>query len=1121
MARQHQITPRTLGRVEQLEDRRVMSADAAIDFIPPAEHFSEFDPPLVEQTSSSQTDDVPAFHLDEVDALPPVDQHILGDADFLIDTSLGGSLDDYMNSVDQMLQSAHALTGWNSVRTNYGFSGLGQTVAVIDSGIAWNHFALGGGLGANYRVVGGWDFTEENDSNPYDDGTAGGHGTHVSGIIGSSDSTHTGVAPGVDLVGLRVFNDAGQGFFSWIENALRWVHTNRNAFENPITAVNMSLGVSSWNSAAIPAWANLEDELAQLEADGIFIAVSAGNSYSTYNTAGLSYPAASQYVVPVMSVTDAGTMATYSQRLGRAIAAPGSVITSTVPDYKGNNNGIADDFMNMSGTSMAAPYVAGASTLVRQAMQFVGMTNINQDTIYNHMMATADTFFDAATNQNYKRLNLGRAIDSLMPADDFGSTSAAAYNLGTMTGATSTAGRISQLTDVDCFRFTASSNGLATFDTTCSAGMTPTWQTWGVTGANTATPGRISFNVVAGQTYTIGLSSPTALGTYTLASTFAPSFSYTDWGTVASAQMNDVSIAGERWFRVQASQAGWFAALGSFNAAGGSVSVSLYDTNLQQVATGTTWGGNFRVDAGVAASAVYYLRVTGTNADVDVKLQNVVSQSGSVVTALGSTGDDVVTLVAGTSNKLAINGLEYWFAPSAANQFVIDGRGGNDSFTITGTTANDAATMRIGTMTFAGSGLTVTANNFETQSFNGGGGVDDAILYDSAGSDTFTTTPAYTLLTGTGFSTRTDDVDNVTAYSNAVGAGQRDLAYMYGSNGDDRYVGRTVYSLMESAGGSRNVAHGFDRVDAFAGTGANDQAFIYDSAGDDTFVGRPEYAVMSGGDYYNVVQGFDRAEGISSLGGYDRAYLYDSVGDDVFVGRPDYAYISGTGYYNFARGFDRVDGYAFAAGGVDRAYLYDSAGNDTFVGRPEYSLLSGAGFYNLEWSFEVMYSFATGGGRDIAYMYDSAGNDRYVAGPESSYMTGAGFYYYCQYYEEVYAYAFAGGNDTATFTDSIGNDLFSTSTAGVTMRVGTNVNAAYSFDDNRVNATAGGTDRLTHGGVVSADAYFGRASSGTLTRAGSRVEATGLDEIILSLSAGATPSVDVDALDYAFSQVGA
>src|SRR5512136_180594 len=49
------------------------------------------------------------------------------------------------------------------VRQTYGFRGAGQTVAIIDSGIAYDHLALGAGYGTGSRVVGGWDFTEEND----------------------------------------------------------------------------------------------------------------------------------------------------------------------------------------------------------------------------------------------------------------------------------------------------------------------------------------------------------------------------------------------------------------------------------------------------------------------------------------------------------------------------------------------------------------------------------------------------------------------------------------------------------------------------------------------------------------------------------------------------------------------------------------------------------------------------------------------------------------------------------------------------------------------------------------------------------------------------------------------
>ena len=138
----------------------------------------------------------------------------------------------------QVVSLEDAGTRASDLAAQYGFDGTGQTVAVIDSGIAFDHLALGGGFGEDYRVVGGYDFAE-NDDNPFDDGPAGFHGTHVAGIIGSSDSEYSGVAPGVDLVGLRVFDDAGRGELEWVEQALQWVHDNKDSFENPITTVNL------------------------------------------------------------------------------------------------------------------------------------------------------------------------------------------------------------------------------------------------------------------------------------------------------------------------------------------------------------------------------------------------------------------------------------------------------------------------------------------------------------------------------------------------------------------------------------------------------------------------------------------------------------------------------------------------------------------------------------------------------------------------------------------------------------------------------------------------------------------------------------------------------------------
>ena len=261
-----------------------------------------------------------------------------------------------------------------------GLTGLGQTVAVVDSGVAYDHPALGAGLGPSYRIVGGWDFTEEDDADPFDDPPGGFHGTHVAGIIGSSDREHTGLAPDVHLVALRVFNDQGASDFSWVEQALQWVHDHRDAFEYPITTVNLSLGAELvGGDVAEPR--RLEDELAQLHRDGIFVAVAAGNDFQRSSPNELDYPAASRHVVPVASSAVDDVISEFSQRSPRVLVAPGEQITSTAPDFIDDFNGFTDDFLTASGTSSAAPFVAGASVLVRQALQLSGRQQVNQDVI--------------------------------------------------------------------------------------------------------------------------------------------------------------------------------------------------------------------------------------------------------------------------------------------------------------------------------------------------------------------------------------------------------------------------------------------------------------------------------------------------------------------------------------------------------------------------------------------------------------------------------------------------------------------------------------------------------------------------------------------------------------------
>jgi subtilisin family serine protease len=432
--------------------------------------------------------------------------------DYVVEDQLHGQL-------TTMLRDAHSLTGMDDVRADFGLTGAGQTVVVIDTGIAYDHAALGGGFGEGHRVVGGWDFTEENDGNPYDDGPYGAHGTHVAGIIASDDATHRGVAPGVDLVGLRVFNDDGVGEFDWVEEALGWVHDHRNDFDNPITTVNLSLG-TNWNADSIPSWANLEDEFAQLEADGIFISVAAGNSFQDYNDTGLSYPATSPYIVPVAAVDDNGNLSYFSQRNDRVIAAPGRGVMSTVPDYDGNYNGIDDDFSSMSGTSMAAPYVAGAATILRQALELSGATDTTQDDIYDLMRQTADMIYDAATGQSYHRLNLQRAVETAIGDDDFGSTVATAESMGQLGTSTSIDGLIGRLNDVDYFSFTAAMDGDVTFSVAVQDELDVEWSLDGVDGSVDTSLAELTFTVTAGQSFAVGLETSDGLGRFTLDAQF-------------------------------------------------------------------------------------------------------------------------------------------------------------------------------------------------------------------------------------------------------------------------------------------------------------------------------------------------------------------------------------------------------------------------------------------------------------------------------------------------------------------------------------------------------------------------------------------------------------------------
>ena len=1047
-----------------------------------------------------------------VDAPPALDHHTESSPDFWIDSSNQSALDDHLRQIDQALAEAHGQTGLLNARANYGFTGVGQTVAVIDSGIAYDHFALGGGFGSNYRVVGGWDFTGENDADPYDDGPSGSHGTHVAGIVGGDSGNDTGVAPGVDLVALRVFDDAGAGYFSWVENALDWVHTNRNNFENPITAINLSLGVASWNAETVPSWANLEDEFAQLEADGIFIAVSAGNSYSSFNTTGLSYPAASSYVIPVMSTDDSGLMSYFSQRSSRAIAAPGRWITSTVPDYAGNNNGVTDDYATFSGTSMAAPYVAGASVIIREAMQFVGYTNITQDMIYDHMMATADSFFDSATNQSYSRLNVQAAIDALMPADDFGSTIASAYSLGTVSGPMAMSGAIATLSDIDYFSFTAANTGTVTFAATNTTNdLAASWIVAGSQslGALAVSGDSVTVDVVAGQNYTVGFGSGDGLGYYDFDVTAESTFSFTDWGDVSFTQLQGVSATNDTWYRVAATSAGYLSVDTSFDGAAGQVSLEFYDSNLQLVDTGNAVNGTSRVDAYVSAGDELYVKVIGTNSDVDFRLTNLVSLNGTTVNVAGTAGDDVFSFSAGSNHVVKVNGVEYNFASIAITAVDFNGGSGSDSIVVYGSSENEVALMGLHSARLTSATYTVAASKIENIVLVGGGGQDTAYLYGSVGDDTYRTYGDRAVMSGEGYYNRASHFDATYGFANSVG----DVAFMYGSNNNDTY--RTYDDrVVMSGNGYYNRAIGFENSYGYADSPA-DVAWMYGSSGADTYRTYGDRVVMSGDGYYNRATGFATTWGYSNSSD-DVAQMYGSAGSDQYRASSTHAVMSGTGFYNATAGFQQT--YAYADSPGDQAWMYGSDGDDTFRTYDDRVVMSGVGYYNRATGFDFTYGYANSAG-DTAWMYGSVGDDTYRTYDNRVVMSGQGYYNRATGFSNTYGYANSAG-DIAWMYDSISDDTYRAYEDRAIMSGTGYYNRATGFSSAIGISTGGSDSAWLHDGTGDDSAVFRTWGAYLELTSGVRFDAQGFDTILAYGVNGGTNTVDEEAVDYYFEKIG-
>lgn len=233
-------------------------------------------------------------------------------------------------------------------------------VAVIDSGVQLNHPDLAGNIWLNPREKSdgtdsdrngfvddliGWDFVDNNNS-PFDEN---GHGTHVAGVIAAVSNNSAGVA-GVawdcKIMALRFLNASGSGTTSGAISALEY------AVSNGAKISNNSWGGGSYSSALYNAI-----RLAGENHGHLFIAAAGNSGFNSDSRP--SYPAAYDLpnIISVAATDNRDRLASFSNygALSVDIGAPGVDIAST---YINNN------YVYLSGTSMAAPHVAGVAGLI-------------------------------------------------------------------------------------------------------------------------------------------------------------------------------------------------------------------------------------------------------------------------------------------------------------------------------------------------------------------------------------------------------------------------------------------------------------------------------------------------------------------------------------------------------------------------------------------------------------------------------------------------------------------------------------------------------------------------------------------------------------------------------------
>lgn len=275
-------------------------------------------------------------------------------------------------------------------RSDKSYTGKGVTVALIDTGADSEHEALAG------KILAFKDFVN-NQTSAYDDN---GHGTHCASLI--AGKMGTGVAPGADLVVVKVMDRSGACYTSDALKALDWCLENKDLYG--IRVISFSVGGENPSEGV----SLLDEACNKMVQEGMVMCVAAGNSGP--DDSSIVIPGDAENVITVGAVDISGEIFKLSSRGPTAngeikpdLVAQGVDVVSALAWSKNGKSSV-------SGTSMAVPQVSGAAAVLEEADEDLDPADVKRV-----LLKTADDLGPPGQDNTYGygALNLTRALLSI------------------------------------------------------------------------------------------------------------------------------------------------------------------------------------------------------------------------------------------------------------------------------------------------------------------------------------------------------------------------------------------------------------------------------------------------------------------------------------------------------------------------------------------------------------------------------------------------------------------------------------------------------------------------------------------------------------------------------------